>query len=124
MTGPIAELWRKIVPETPRGWSLIHTKQDGAAFLNPGTGLIVIVSCATEQDGEAWLHVSMSYDRKLPSYKDMIIVKRAFIGDDKTAIQVFPQKNKHVNYHPYCLHLWHCITRDTVPDFTQGGSMI
>lgn len=29
--------------------------------------------------------------------------------------------SRHVNKHPYCLHLWRCLDGDVVPDFTRGG---
>lgn len=31
---------------------------------------------------------------------------------------------KHVNKHPYCLHLWSCLDGPVLPDFTRGSDGI
>lgn len=85
--------------------------------------LMVIITGGEELDQKRWVHVSMSRPGRLPTYDDMCWVKRAFIGDDKTAYQVFPPKAKHVNIHSYCLHLWHCVDGDVTPDFTKNGQI-
>ena len=87
-------------------------------------GLLVIVSETVFDDGNTWKHVSMSHPNKLPSYKEMCLCKSVFCGDDKTAIQVFPSKKEHVNFHPNCLHLFCNQTEDSLPDFTMGSGMI
>lgn len=74
-------------------------------------------------DDREWLHVSMSYPDKLPSYEDMKHVKAVFIGDAYTAYQIFPPKDRHVNIHPNCLHLWVCITEEIMPDFGKEGTI-
>jgi len=75
-------------------------------------------------DGKVWMHVSLSYPNRLPTYEDMVVVKREFIGDDRVAYQVFPDKEKHINHHPYCLHLWCCLEGPILPDFSFGGLTI
>lgn len=88
-------------------------------------GLAVILQDADIYgDGNTWRHVSMSHPNKLPSYKEMCLVKSVFCGDDKKAIQVFPAKSKHVNIHPNCLHLFCNLTCDDIPDFTCGSGML
>jgi hypothetical protein len=47
-----------------------------------------------------------------------------FIGDGRKAIQVFAPVAEHVNIHEFCLHLWHCLDGDPLPDFTRGGPTI
>jgi hypothetical protein len=87
------------------------------------TGLEVIVSEDIFQDGNTWRHVSMAHKKKLPSYKEMCLVKKLFIGDRK-AIQVFPKKSEHVNIHSFCLHLYCNLDCDNIPDFTMGSGSI
>lgn len=87
-------------------------------------GLRVIVTIAKYEDGNVWRHISMSHPNKLPSYKEMCICKKAFCGDDKKVIQVFPPKSEHVNIHEFCLHLYCNLTGDNLPDFTMGSGMI
>ena len=91
---------------------------DGIAFEK--NGLFVITSLQKELDNNFWIHVSLSRKNKLPSYNDVKLVKNTFIGKDKKAIQIFPEEENHVNLMPYCLHLWHCVDKDPLPDFTHG----
>jgi len=89
------------------------------------SGLCVVETIAPELDGHDWHHVSLSYADRLPSYADMQMVKRVFMGGAVEAYQVFPPASRHVNIHPYCLHLW--ARRDgtaALPDFTQGEGAI
>lgn len=85
-------------------------------------GLKVIASVGIQSDGREWLHVSFSRARRLPSYADLKLVKREFIGDDKKAVMVFPERENYVDIHPYCLHLWHCAD-NPLPEFSYGGSL-
>jgi hypothetical protein len=57
-------------------------------------------------DGEGWDHVSVSCEDRCPTWLEMSMVKDFFWDDDETVIQYHPVKSEHVNYHPYCLHLW------------------
>ena len=84
--------------------------------------MTVIVSGRIELDGRPWLHVSFAHGRHLPSWEELRLVKDAFIGKGKQAVQVLPAEAKHVNFNPYCLHLWHCasLRGDGLPDFTDG----
>jgi hypothetical protein len=95
-------------------------------YRNGGEGLLVLASCARQLDAQRWLHVSVSRrDKKIPTWEQMCQVKRVFLGDERTAYQVMPCKDKWVSIHPGCLHLWCCLDRDQyLPDFTAGGSTI
>jgi hypothetical protein len=87
--------------------------------------LRVVVSCMRYADGKCWLHVSVSRkNREIPSWQAMCDVKDLVIGTERTAYQVMPPRAKHVNVHPGCLHLWHCLEGDVTPDFTGGGETI
>ena len=82
-------------------------------------GLAVIASVRIMADGLEWLHVSFSRARKMPTYTDLQLVKRNFIGADKKAIMVFPEQEYYVNLHPNCLHLWYSA-QNPVPEFSMG----
>lgn len=105
-------------------WTEIERRIDGSAWANKTLGLFVIESTNKEQDGKMCKHVSLSRKSRLPSYDDMKIVKKQFIGDDRDAIQVFPKSSNHVNIHEYCLHLWCCLDGSPLPDFTNGSGSI
>ena len=109
------------------GLKILQENADGyAAELYP---LRFIVSEAVEMDGKRWLHASVSrVDGILPSYENLMSLKKYCIGEHKTALQVFPPKNKHVNiagkWDLEVLHLWCCLDGDVTPDFTRGGNSI
>lgn len=107
----------------PPDWRLVKTAPDGATY-RCGDGLAVIASVDQELDGKLWLHVSLSRAKRLPSYEDMTRVKRLFIGRQRYAYEVHAPEAKHVNIHPFCLHLWCCLDGPVLPDFTRGGGTI
>jgi hypothetical protein len=89
-----------------------------AMYVNPFDGKRVIVSWARRDDGKRWVHVSVSHPSRIPSYEELAEVKRRFIGSDRYAVMVFPEESKHVNIHPRCLHLWHCVDGHPLPEFS------
>lgn len=107
----------------PAGWHVDRDGYDGRSYMN-ANGLLVFASASVELDGKRWLHVSVSRRSRLPSWEDLRAVKDAFIGRDRTALQVLPPAAKHVNIHAYCLHLWSCLDGDPTPDFTRGSGSI
>jgi len=123
---------REFLPAIPEGWTLLEDGRDipppspaGYCIREITTRLIVIVTATVELDGNAWLHVSMSYKTRLPNYKDICRVKDHFVGVNKMAYQLFPPKAEHVNFHPFCLHLWHCCDEVRItPDFRPEANMI
>lgn len=91
---------------------------DGARYRHTMTGVTVIMSRAIEDDGHIWLHVSMAHPHRMPTYEELADVKERFIGADKKAVMVFPPKSVHVNIHNFCLHLWHRMDGDSLPEFS------
>ena len=101
---------------------LLEMAEDGYAA--EYQDLYFIVSINTEKDGKRWLHASVSRkDGTLPNYQDLKKLKSLCIGEDKTALQVFPPATKFVNIYEV-LHLWTCLDGDVTPDFTRGGKTI
>lgn len=90
---PVPSDWTQVGPDSMFAWS--HT-----------SGLRVICSTDTMEDGGTWLHVSVSRSNSLPSWDDLKLVKDAFIGRNHEAVQVLPRDEDFVNLHPFCLHLW------------------
>ncbi len=108
----------------PVGWKVEERRLDGAMYRHGSARMTVIVSASVERDGRNWLHVSVAHPERMPTWDDLRYVKDIFVGRDRTALQVLPPAAKHVNQHPYCLHLWACLDGDVTPDFTQGGETI
>lgn len=112
-----------LVEALPPCWRTANTTEDGAAFRHKD-GRIAVLSVARCTDDRRWLHASISRSDRLPDYSDLVELHRHFIGADRRALQVFAPTDKHVNIHPWCLHLWACIDGDGLPDFTAGTGSI
>ncbi len=107
----------------PKGWILVRRLGDGAWYKG-NTGLAACLTVAHEDDGKRWIHLSISRANKLPSWEELVAARDAFLGPETLAVQVLAPKSRHVNIHPFCLHLWVCMDGAPVPDFARGGDSI
>lgn len=84
-----------------------------------------VVVTVGQHDTRWWLHVSVSRAKHIPSYVDLADVKRTFVGDAVQAVQIFPRRDRHINIHPHCLHLWAALDAegDGLPDFGSEGTI-
>jgi hypothetical protein len=82
-----------------------YSFDDGGLFWLPSpvdrAPLKVIAS-----NGMSWDHVSVSRRNRCPNWLEMDFVKRWFFRPDECAMQLHVPEAEHINYHPYCLHLW------------------
>jgi hypothetical protein len=118
------ELYELLPRVLPASWRALRVDQlPFSKWYQTTDGLRVCVSMARERDSCCWLHVSISREKRLPSWEELKLVKDVIIGPEKTALQVLPPKSKYVNKHAFCLHLWHNLDREVVPDFTRGGQV-
>lgn len=103
--------------KTPAGFKCAGTiTPDSLVFYSNDGGLKIIVAEELHADGHTYLHVSFSRRSRTPSYEDLDWVRKAFIGEERESVQVFPPRAEYVNFHPYTLHLWHCYERRIFPD--------
>ena len=97
-------------------------RNSGDGYYATWQSLRFLVSVEDARDGNKWLHASVSrHDHKLPSYEDLKALKRLCMGDHRTAVQIFPPAEEHVDLAPVTgievLHLWSCLDRpDFIPD--------
>lgn len=75
------------------------------AFQIPGPDGRALL-CVIASDGDGWEHVSVSLRARCPTWEEMDFVKRIFWRDDETVMQLHVPRDRHVNYHEHCLHLW------------------
>jgi hypothetical protein len=115
---PYARLIQKT--KVSRGYHLIKSSKQG--FNKKMHLLIVYCSIGIKEDNKLWLHVSIS-GNKMPSYDDLCLAKKIFIGDNRDAIQIFPKIENHVNHHHCCLHLWSCLEGHPLPEFSNFGTI-
>lgn len=107
------------LPEVPVYFKIVDVSEDGIHVF--GRGFSVILSVLKYSDGKNWAHLSVAGRVGLPSYRTICEMKEIFIGRDKKAISILAPESEHVNVHPNCLHLWHCIDGDGLPDFRICG---
>ena len=76
-------------------------------------GMFEVPSCIDRQpltivasSDLGWDHVSVSRRNRVPSWLEMAQIKRLFFRADEVAMQLHVAEIDHVNFHPYCLHLW------------------
>ena len=94
----------------------------GATYYVSSSGVRVVVGAEIYSDSSTWLHVSMSRAGKLPSWDDVAMVRRVFVPADRTAIQVLPPTDEHINDMPHCLHLWARMDGEALPDFRRADA--
>jgi hypothetical protein len=73
--------------------------------------LLVIVSDGRDWEAEglggpAWEHASVSLEHRCPTWMEMEWVRRTFWDEDEWVMQLHPPKDKYINLHSTCLHLW------------------
>ena len=89
--------------ELPKGWEIVQRWGDGYAVACGG--LRALIDCSLKADGNWWLHLSVSRKSWCPTHDDMTKAKAAFLGN-RYAYSVWVPAERHVNIHPFCLHLW------------------
>ncbi len=105
----------------------------------PDSGVFLIPCAASGRDlrviasaNDGWDHVSVSLQNRCPNWFETEHVKRLFFRDDETAMQLHVPPSDHVNFHPFCLHLWRPQNADiprppaglvgAPPTFKEGGA--
>jgi hypothetical protein len=83
----------------------------------------VIVTQA-DWHNEEWLHASMAFEARVPTYDELVILHEAVFGPKRTAYQVFAAADRHVNIHAHALHLWGRADGTLeLPDFGEWGTI-
>jgi hypothetical protein len=91
----------------------------GGAFLVPFvTGnkryLMRVIASAGSDQPKGWRfdHVSVSLSSRTPTWEEMDYVKRLFFRPDEVCYQLHVANDRHINNHPFCLHIWHALDAD------------
>lgn len=56
-----------------------------------------------------WEHVSVSTEKRCPTWDEMHAIKRLFWNDDETVVQLHVPEAVKIDNHPYVLHMWRKI---------------
>lgn len=62
--------------------------------------------------GGGWEHVSVSYEKRTPTWEEMCRIKDMFWNENETVVQYHPKKSEYVNCCETCLHLWRKCGQD------------
>jgi hypothetical protein len=62
-------------------------------------------------DGTEWERVSVSFAVRCPSWREMCYIKSIFWDHEDCVVQYHPRATDHINFHPFCLHLWRPVGR-------------
>lgn len=104
--------WGPPQPFGPDGWLFRHKRFKGEA----------IVTCSVT-DGIEWVHASIAFADKMPTYEAMRDLHTA-VFPDGWAYEVFAPPEHHVNIHDYARHLWGRLDGQPVlPNFGRFGSI-
>lgn len=88
----------------------ISSKKDGnnglfLFALKSKTGETRYIKCIV-CDQMGWDHISVSEETGIPTWEEMVFIKRMFFKDDETVIQYHPPEKDYVNENPNTLHMW------------------
>lgn len=85
-----------------------YASREGDRFGAFRLGGLAILATSGD-DRVAWEHVSVSRSDRTPTWEEMDRVKRLFWDGDETVMQLHVRRDRHVNLHENCLHLWRPI---------------
>ena len=77
-------------------------------LIAPKGGILMVMSSGPN-DGTGWEHVSVSANKRTPTWEEMCFVKDQFWTEHEMVVQYHPPASEYVNFHPYCLHMWKAV---------------
>jgi hypothetical protein len=117
----------------PRDWQVHERFGDGAKYIHRVVAkeMIAILSFGTDigkwPDGKRWMHLSVSCQRRPPTFAEMRDAKDAFFGIHRYAVMVLPPEKFYVHQvgqNPNVLHLWATDDEWSLPEFSLGGGTL
>jgi hypothetical protein len=95
--------------------ALVHTNgwagdEDHGSFTIQSCidGALMVVIASND---EGWDHVSVSRKNRCPNWAEMSQIHRLFFKLDEVCIQLHLPEDRHINIHPFVLHLWRSHTQ-------------
>jgi len=75
-------------------------------LIAPSGAMLAVMSSGSGPDCEGWEHVSVSAEKRCPTWDEMCWIKDQFWDKHETVVQYHPPESEYVNFHPHCLHMW------------------
>lgn len=89
-----------------------------------GFGGSIIVSQAPHDDGLEWIHASIAFEHRDPTYRELTLLHAGVFGRKRWSYQCFVPDDRHVNIHEHALHLWgRADGQPSLPDFGINGTI-
>lgn len=79
-----------------RDWQMVGPGVTGKRYFGPQKLIVLVSRDPTERFGEL-LHVSLSVGRHYPDWDTIVLVKRAFFGDDTDAMLPIPREADYIH---------------------------
>lgn len=85
-------------------------------LIGPGGSLLMALSSGSSSaaNDTGWEHVSVSAEKRCPTWEEMCWVKDLFWDKHECCVQYHPPESEYVNFHPFVLHIWK-PTEMTIP---------
>ena len=87
---------------------------DYGVFQLRKNGIVLQIIASSGSNEVPWEHVSVSTQKRCPTWDEMDAVKRLFWDDEECVMQLHPPRSAWVNNHEHCLHLWRPL-RSEIP---------
>lgn len=87
----------------PEKFRIIGNKDEQGTFSIPFEGRNIQAIASNKME---WDHVRVSLPNRCPNWKEMSYIKELFFEPTETAMELHVPRDIHINFHPYCLHLW------------------
>lgn len=105
----------------PQDWHIIGHREDGLMWERLVGQRITVIESIAVQGGKRWLHVSVAKPNKaMPTWEDLHVARKLFIGEERECYQIFPPKERYVNLYNV-LHLFCCLEQEAgvLPQFDK-----
>lgn len=111
----------------PLNWEYLRTPNTSEVMLGlgyfrrieAGDRLCAMVTVDLYEKGEPgagqWLHLSVTRQRRMPSWEDLVCAREELGYKDFVFIQLLPPTKHWLNVHAFCLHLFTRLDTETVP---------
>lgn len=93
---------------------MLEAIPDLHTFRRRASGGTLTVIAGTEPEG---FHLSISHPNRYPTWDEICEARDHFTPTDKTFVQELPPRDRWVNLHSNCFHLW-----EQIPCEHNGGT--
>lgn len=109
---------RDWIPHKSGPWGYDEQRY-GIALDHASDRIRVLASASINTDRKAWLHVSVSRQKRQPTWDDLVRVRDELFESEMLFVKIIPPRSKYVNINPNVLHVFHCFDGSPLPEFSD-----